>query len=88
MDAPEPTELVYPPPPSWAPAFTAAGLAGLVAGLFTWWPYALIGAFVVLLAARSWLRGSWRELVSLPRRQRTATAPIPLTVAPPPDRAE
>jgi len=78
MDAPEPTELVYPPASSWAPALTAGGLAGLVAGLFTWWPYALIGAFVLLLALRSWLRTSWGELVSLPRRQRTSTAPIPL----------
>jgi hypothetical protein len=88
MDAPEPTELVYPPASSWAPALTAAGLAALVAGLFTWWPYALIGAFVLVLSLRSWIRTSWAELASLPRRQRTATAPIPLAGAESRRRAE
>ena len=79
---PEPTELIYPPASAWSPALTAAGLAGLIAGLFIWWPYAVIGAFVFLLALRSWIRAGWSDLVSLPRRQRTATAPIPLDVAP------
>jgi hypothetical protein len=79
-DAPEPTELVYAPRSSWAPALLAAGLAGLVAGLcFTWWPYGVIGGAVALFALISWIRASWRDLLRLPREQTTATAPLPLS---------
>ena len=42
----EPTELVYLPEPSWQPVLLAAGLAGVVASLFTWWPYGVVGAVV------------------------------------------
>ena len=80
-DAPEPTELVYAPRSSWAPALLAAGLAGLVAGLFTWWPYAVIGGAVAFCALVSFLRHSWRDLVRLPRSQSVATAPLPLSKA-------
>ncbi|MGZ5309057.1 MAG: hypothetical protein ACXWDQ_01235 [Solirubrobacterales bacterium] len=82
-DAPEPTELVSPPPSSWAPVLLAGGLALLIAGLFTWWPYAAIGAFVALLALRGWLRAAGRDIAALPRRQRISTAPIPLSAPPP-----
>ncbi len=78
-DAPEPTELVYAPRPSWAPALLAAGFAGLLAGLFTWWPYAAIGGAVTFFALISFLRQSWRDLVRLPRSQPVATAPLPLS---------
>ena len=78
-DAQEPTELVYPPRSSWAPALLAAGLAGLIAGLFTWWPYAVLGAAVALPALISWLRTAGREIARLPRKQEMATAPIPLS---------
>ncbi len=77
-ETPEPTELVVTPPASWVPAILAAGLASLIVGLFTWWPYAVIGAIVVVLAKLAWLRRARRELVQLPRRQRLSTAPIPL----------
>jgi hypothetical protein len=79
-DAPEPTELIYPPRSSWAPALLAGGLAGAIAGFtFLWWPYGVIGAAVALCALVSFLRHSWRDLVRLPRRQPVATAPLPLT---------
>jgi hypothetical protein len=81
MSAPrgEPTELIYQPKPSWAPALLAAGMAGLVVGLFTWYPYAVIGGAVALFALRGWLVDSVRSIARLPRRQRLSTAPIPLT---------
>jgi hypothetical protein len=78
-DAPEPTELVYPPRTGWQPALLAAGLAGAIAGVFTWWPYGVIGGAVALVAFVSWLRTAGRELSRLPRHQPIATAPIPLT---------
>lgn len=74
---PEPTELVYVPSPSWQPALLAAGLAGLIAGTFTWWPYALAGGIVALAALALWVRDLGRDLARLPRRQRVSSAPIP-----------
>lgn len=82
-EVPEPTELIFPPPSSWPPALLAGGLALLIAGLFTWWPYAVLGAFVGLLALRRWLRDAGSEIAALPRRQRISTAPIPLSSPPP-----
>ena len=76
-DAPEPTELVYAPRSSWAPALLAAGLAGLVAGLFTWWPYALIGGAVAFCALVSFLRHSWRDLVSAAAQPEGRHRPAP-----------
>jgi hypothetical protein len=79
-DAPEPTELVYPPRSSWQPSLLAAGLAAAIAGaVFIWWPYGVIGGFVALVALISWLRTAGRELSRLPRHQPIATAPIPLS---------
>ncbi len=78
----EPSELIYPPRSSWLPAILAAGLGGLITGLFTWWPFALIGGAVALLALRAWIRDAGREHTRLPRRQRASTAPLPLR--PPP----
>jgi hypothetical protein len=75
----EPTELIYQPKSSWAPALLAAGMAGVVVGLFTWYPYAVIGGAVALIALRGWLVDSVRSIARLPRRQRLSTAPIPLT---------
>ena len=41
---PEPTELIYLPSPSWAPAFTAAAIVALTVGAFTGLPYVFVGA--------------------------------------------
>ena len=76
---PEPTELIYQSAPSAAPAFFAAGLAGVIVGLFSWWPYAVIGGIVALVALVSWLRSNRREIAALPNSQRTDTGPIPLS---------
>lgn len=73
----EPTELVYLPEPSWAPALFAAGLAGVIASLFTWWPYGVVGAIVALVALRLMVRGSRDDFGRLPRRQRIASAVLP-----------
>jgi hypothetical protein len=78
---PEPTELIYLPEPSWAPAITAAGLTLVVVGLFTLWVYSVAGGIVALLALRSWIRHARRDVARLPREQRPVTAVLP--VAPP-----
>ena len=76
-EAGEPTELIYLPEPSWAPALIAAGLAGVVVGIFTWWPYTAVGAIVVVLATLAWIRDARQAFGRLPRRQRLTSAPVP-----------
>ena len=72
-----PTELVYLPDSSWQPILFAAGLAGVVVSLFTWWPYGVVGAVVALFALVSWVRDSRENFTRLPRSQRISTAVIP-----------
>jgi hypothetical protein len=74
---PEPAELVYVPGPSWLPALTAAGIAGVLVGLFAGWPYAVAGAAVLLLSLRAWVRAAGDETARLPRRQRLSSAVLP-----------
>lgn len=74
---PEPTELVYLPRPSWAPPFTALGLGMLVAGLFSWWVWAVIGAIIGLIAVVAWIRDSARQASRLPIEQEPSTAVLP-----------
>lgn len=74
---PAPTELIYLPEPSWQPALIAAGLGGVIAGTFTFWPYAVVGGVVALIAVAAWVRDARRDFGRLPRRQRLTSAPIP-----------
>jgi hypothetical protein len=84
MSQPErPTESIYLPRPTIHPALFAFGLAALVVGLFAWWPYAVIGAVVAVIALIGWLRANRGEIARMPRRQRTDTAPIPLSISSP-----
>jgi hypothetical protein len=78
---PPPGELIHAPKPSWLPAFVAAGLVGLLAGLFAGWPYAVAGGVLVLLALRAWTRETNDGVERLPRRQHVMTAVLP--AAPP-----
>jgi hypothetical protein len=71
------TELIYLPEPSWYPALLAFGLAGVLAGLWVWWPYSVLGAIVALVALRGWIVQARDSFDRLPRRQRLATAAIP-----------
>lgn len=73
----EPTELIYEPSPSWAPILVAAGIAMLAAASWMGWIMAVIGAFILLLGARSWWRSSSDEYSRMRRDQRTDTAVIP-----------
>jgi len=73
----QPLELIYAPEPSWAPALVAFGIAGVVASLFTWWPYGVVGAVVALFALRAWIQDAREDFNRLPRHQRIATAVIP-----------
>jgi len=74
---PEPTELIYTPGASWAPVLIAAGIAFLAAASWMGWIMAVIGAFLVLLGARSWGRTADDEISRMRREQRTDTAVIP-----------
>lgn len=82
---PEPTELIYQSAPSIRPALVAAGLAAVIVGLFTWWPYAAAGGIITLVALIGWLRENRREIGSMPTNQHTETGPIPLGSAKPQD---
>ena len=83
---PKPTELIFLPRPTILPALLAFGLAALVVGLFSWWPYSVIGGLIALGSLIAWLRANRDEIASMPRHQHTDTAPIPLSVSPPSDR--
>ncbi|MGB0119551.1 MAG: hypothetical protein WBP55_01200 [Solirubrobacterales bacterium] len=79
----EPTETIQLPAPSWAPAFLAFGILGLLAGTFAsgfmfpaWW-YGALGAVLVIGAIRSLYRKSNRSFYSLPREQGDVRAELP-----------
>jgi hypothetical protein len=63
----------------------AFGFAALIVGLYAWWPYSVIGAFIALGSLIGWLRSNRSEIARLPRTQRTDTAPIPLSLSVPTD---
>ena len=81
---PEPGELIYPPRPSWAPAFFALGAVGLVCGIFACgfifapYIYAVVGAVFALSAFRGLVRGAIRDYYRLPRSQKTRGAALPV----------
>jgi hypothetical protein len=88
---PEPGEMVYTPSPSWAPAFLALGLLGLIAGIyaagFIFPPlvYAVVGAIFALGAFRNLIRGAIRGYFRLPRKQQVRGAALPVeTISVPP----
>jgi len=74
---PEASELVYVPESSWLPAIVALGLTGVLAGIFVWWPYGVIGAVLALTGLIGMLRGARRDVDRLPRRQKLTTAVLP-----------
>jgi hypothetical protein len=74
---PQPSELVYVPAPSWLPVLTAAGLAGVLVGLFAGTPYAVAGAIVLLASLQAWLRDTGDEIARLPRQQHLTSAVLP-----------
>jgi hypothetical protein len=87
---PEPGELVYPPRPSWAPAFFAFAAALAVCGIFAegfmfrGWIYSLIGLAVLLFALRSMIKSATQDYFKLPRKQRARGAVLPVeTISPP-----
>jgi hypothetical protein len=75
---PEPSELIFLARPSWLPALTALGIAMVVTGIFTWFPYLIVGAAIALFSLWRWLREVRADIARMPRRQRPATAVIPL----------
>jgi hypothetical protein len=87
---PEPGELVYRSSPSWAPAIFAFALALAVCGIFAegfmvrGWIYSIIGLVVALFAFRSMVRGAIRSYYSLPRKQHTRGAVLPVEQISPP----
>jgi hypothetical protein len=81
----KPTEVIFLPRPTAIPAMLAFGLAATVVGLFAWWPYSVIGGVIALGSLAAWLRTNREEVARMPRQQHTDTAPIPLSVTPPPE---
>ena len=87
----EPTELIYLPRPSWAPAFLALGAMLIVNGifgegfLFRGWVYMLTGTVVALGALRSMAGDAGHDYFERPRKQRPRAAVLPAdTFRPPP----
>ena len=82
-DIPAPSELVYLPKPSWAPAFFAGGIALILASFFIGefmlpgWFYGLLGAVVAIAALRAMTAIAVRDFFRLPRRQRVRGAVLP-----------
>mgnify|MGYP001475887600 CR=1 len=74
---PEPSELIYTPGYSWAPACFAFGLAGVLAGIIVWFPYGVAGGIIALVALVAMLRAASRQADRLPRKQRPTTAVLP-----------
>lgn len=74
---PEPSELIYTPAPSWAPALIALGLATVLAGLFTAWFFSVAGVLILLAGIRSWWVLSDDEVSHMRREQPLGTAVIP-----------
>jgi hypothetical protein len=71
------TELVYVPESSWSPALLAFGLAGVIGGIFVWWPYGAIGAVIAIVSIVKMLRSTEEGVARLPRRQKLTTAVLP-----------
>jgi hypothetical protein len=80
---PKATESIYLPRPSIHPALFAFGLAAVIVGLYSWWPYAVVGGLIALTSLIAWLRTNRDEIARMPRQQHTDTAPIPLSVSRP-----
>jgi hypothetical protein len=78
-ELPQPTELIYVPSPSWAPAFTAAAILMLTIGAFKGLVYVIVGAILLVRAIIYWIRDADRQAEELPRRQAVSTAVIPAT---------
>ena len=70
-------ELIYLPEPSWAPAFTATGVALVVVGLFAGWVWAAAGAAFLLGGLGRWIGLIRNDAAHLPREQRPTTAVVP-----------
>jgi hypothetical protein len=81
----KPTELIYLAASSALPALVAIGIAAVVVGLYAWWPYSAVGGLLALISLIAWLRINKAEIAKMPIEQRPDTAPIPLSVAPPPE---
>jgi hypothetical protein len=78
------SETIQTPRPSWGPAFFAVGAIGAVAGIyangfvFSAFIWSYIGIIVMLFAFRAIVRTSVRGYFSLPRRQETRPATLPV----------
>ena len=57
----------------------------MVVGLYAWWPYSVAGGLLAFVCLIAWLRINKREIGKMPLEQRPDTAPIPLSVSPPPE---
>ena len=79
MSAPsqEPSELLYTPSESWAPAVVAVGLAVALVAVFGAWWWAPIGILIALAGMRAWWTTADDEVARMRREQATDTAVVP-----------
>lgn len=82
---PDPTEALYLPKATVFPPLVALGLVAVIVGLYSWFPYSIVGGLIALGSLIAWLRTNRDEIARMPRRQRTDTAPIPLSASAPRD---
>ena len=81
---PQAGETIQTPRSSWGPAFFALGATGAVAGIyangfvFSAFIWSYIGIVILLFAFRAIVRTSVRSYFSLPRRQDTQPATLPV----------
>ncbi len=73
----EPTELIYQPSPSWGPLFLAAGITGIVVGLFAGLIYVIAGLIASVIVLGLWARDTREDLGRMPRHQRPSTSVLP-----------
>ncbi len=89
---PEPGETIRLAKPSWGPVFFAAGVIGLVGGIyaagfiFSPFVFSIVGLILVLFAFRSIVRGSVRTYFRQPRHQELHAAALPVETIQPPRR--
>ena len=74
---PPPSEVVYLPSTSWAPAALAVGIAVALVGTFDGWVYSALGGIAALVAFWVWVRQSGAEMTRQPSEQPIDTAVLP-----------
>ena len=63
---PQPTEEVHLPGPSYLPVVVAFSTMFVLIGIVNFWPVAVIGGIILLIAIARWIRQAREEIRQLP----------------------